>query len=59
MFDIYFKFQTPESNFNNGLVWLMYTVNMNSPERQSVELIKFTDIPELFPTMDVMYPRFN
>ena len=56
MSDIYFKFQTHESNCNKGLTWLIYRDNMNSLERHSVEFSKFTDIPELFPTMDLMCP---
>ena len=55
MSDVYSKFQTHEPNSNKGLMWLIYKVNMNSLERQSVELSKFTDIPELFPTMDLTY----
>ena len=57
---IYFKFQTHEPNSNDDHMWLIYRVNMNSLERQSVEFSKFTDIPELFPTMDLMCPwNFN
>ena len=46
------EFRKPDSN--EGLMWLIYRVDMNSLERQSVEFSKITDIPELFPTMDLI-----
>ena len=60
MSNIYSKFQTNERNANKDLRWLIYRVKMNSLERNSVEFNKFTDIPELFPTKDLMCLRnFN
>ena len=56
MSDIYFKFQTLEPNSNKGHMWLIYRINMNSLKRQIDEFSKFTDIPELIPTMDLMCP---
>ena len=53
---IYSKFQTHEYNSTKNLLRLIYRVDMNSLEQQNVEFSKFTEISELFPTIDLMCP---
>ena len=60
MSDIYPKFHTHELNSNKSLMWIIYRLNMKSLKEQNVQFSKFTDIPELFPPMDLMGPwNFN